>query len=57
MKCKRCDEEAVSVNLTIPADLNSQGTGKQEIVGCMEKYCLRHFNQIYVYGLTEDDDE
>ena len=55
MKCERCDYDAVSVNLTIPKDLSLNPDAVQEIVGCMERYCLLHYNK--VYGLTKQQEE
>lgn len=54
MKCERCDDDVVTVNLTIPVDL-SREDGAQEIVGCMERYCLLHYNK--VYGLTKQQED
>jgi hypothetical protein len=55
MKCDKCDDDAVSVNLTIPADGSLDPDAVQEIIGNMERYCLLHYNK--VYGLTTEQEE
>jgi hypothetical protein len=52
---EKCDNEAEVINLTIPKDCSLDPNAVQEIVGCMERYCLLHYNK--VYGLTQQQED
>jgi hypothetical protein len=51
MKCEKCKDQAVTVNMTIPSPPWSMNpNAPRQVVGKMERYCLLHYNK--VYGLT-----